>query len=178
MRAIKRIAKRHHLHPVVNADEELLLTPHSLLVNKDSRELISARGIFEDSDITVSLRSLALPAQPGRFVTIITTPLLFGLELVALSRQLSAHLNELITDLHPDWQFYPTSTHHLALSVSASEEQLNATRHALTHLPQELSAEVSDQHLSIFSVPQLDDEQVLETNVRLTVELKHLFVTA
>lgn len=177
-RIIKRLARRHHLQVVTDADEELIQVPHSLLISKDGQELISARGIIEDSDVTVSLRNLVLPGLPEQAATIITTPLPFGLELTALAKHQPTHLKEILRHLHPEWQLHQTSTHVLALPITASSEQIKVTKHALSHLPLHLNAEVSDQHLSLFTVTPINDEAILETDLRLATEIKHLFVSA
>ena len=177
-RIIKRLAKRHHLQVVTDADEELIQVPHSLLVSKGGRELISARGVIEDSDIVVSLHTLVIPGQPEQEATILTTPLPFGLQLTALTKHQPAHLDEVLRHLHPEWQWHQTSTHILALPINASAEQINATKHALAHLSPDLNAEVIDQHLSLFRVPPIHDEPTLETDLRLATEVKHLFVSA
>lgn len=177
-RIIKRLAKRHHLQVIIETDEELILIPHSLLISKDGRELINARGVIDDSDVTVSLRNLALPGLSDQAASIIITPLPFGLELVALSKQQPAHLDEVIRHLHPEWSSHQSATHKLALPISANEEQINATKHAINHLPSDLNAEVSDQHLLLFSIPPIYEEAKLESVLRLTIEVKHLFVSA
>lgn len=177
-RAIKKLARRHHLHIEQGGDVgEITLTPHSVLISRDSQELVSARGAVEDTEALVALCEIG--GGTNRITTtVIVVPLPFGLESTVFNKTAAALFGGILHHLHPDWSTYPDTEHQIALPLNSSEEQLAALRHACKHIPAKFSVEVVDQHLGLFTLPALEEEAEIETALRLAVEVRHLFVTA
>lgn len=180
IRLVKKFAKRHHLHLTHDPNDELQAIPHSLLVDTSSQEIINARGLIDDVEVIVSLRILTGSSNnPLQTRGLISVPLPAGLDFLAVSsglvKELLLHASR---HMHPDWNQHTLGSHILRLPATATDEQLNALKHALVHLPPQLNAEVSDEHLTLFKQPAFGEEAELEAAARLAVELRRLLVTA
>lgn len=174
-RAIKKLARRHHLHMVQGETDEITPTPHSILISQNSKELVSARGAVEDTEVLLALREINT-GKDRITATVIVVPLPFGLESTGFCKPAAARFGGILHHLHPDWSFQPAARHQIALPISSSEEQLLALRHAMEHIPAKYSIEVVDQHLCLFTLPALAEEHEIESGLRLAIEVRHLFV--
>lgn len=179
VRLVKKFAKRHHLHITINPNDEPQTIPHSLLVDTRSQETISARGIIDDAEVAVSLRTLAKGTiNPLQTRSLISVSLPAGLDFLALSALAKEQLLSISRHLHSDWNQLLLDGHILRLPSNTTDGQLVALKHALAHLPPQLNAEVSDEHLTLFKQPAFSEEAELEAAARLAIELRRSLVTA
>lgn len=177
VRVVKKLAKRHHLHLTLHAEAEVWLAPHSLLVNTHSHELIQARGVADQTEICLSIRSFSHNGHE-QMLSLVSAALPSALNFVALGEQAPAGLTAAVRQLHLDWTEYASRSHLLYVGPVFTEEHLNQLKALLDHLPAELNLEIVDQYLTLFIQPPIERETELESTLRLALELTSLFVAA
>lgn len=178
-RIVKKAIKRHHLHLETEGLDELTL---GLLFNRDSRTLVSARGVIGETDTVVQVRELKTKLEPNsttyrQEATLVVVELLSPMHFLVTAHKPAEEITVLTRHINSAWVSEPRSGRIISYPPDQAES-LALIERAATHLPPRWYAEGAGNYLHIFCLPAATEEPELEDVIRLAGELRFLLVAA